>query len=164
MSTPSLEATLRELTDLEAIRDLARRYAHCVWRQDVDGAVGLFAEDGVMDTGDRPPIRGRAALLEAYQGMVGGSDLLPFVHNHVIDLHGDHASGNCYLDLRGSLEGRSMIGAGYYDDEYVRVDGEWKFRSRKLTMSHFVPLSQGWVESESDTQLGGSGATHRSET
>ena len=117
-----------------------------------------------MDTGDRPPIRGRAALLEAYQGMVGGSDLQPFVHNHVIELHGDRASGNCYLDLRGVLSGRSMIGAGYYDDEYVRVGGEWKFRSRKLTMSHFVPLSQGWVESESDTQLGGSGATQRSET
>ncbi len=164
MSTPGLEATIRELADREAIRDLARRYAHCVWRQDVSGAVELFAEDGVMDTGDRPPIRGRAALLEAYQGMVGGSDLLPFVHNHVIDLHGDHASGNCYLDLRGSQDGRSMIGAGYYDDEYVRVGGEWKFRSRKLTMCHFVPLSQGWVESESETQLGGSGATRRSET
>ena len=69
----------------------------------------------------------------------------------MIDLHGDHASGNCYLDLRGSLEGRSMIGAGYYDDEYVRVGGEWKFHSRKLTMCYFVPLSQGWIESESDT-------------
>jgi len=164
MSTPSLETTIRELADREAIRDLACRYAHCVWRQDVSGAVELFAEDGVMDTGDRPAIRGRAALLEAYQGMVGGAGLQPFVHNHVIELHGDHASGNCYLDLRGSLEGRSMIGAGYYDDEYVRVGGEWKFHSRKLTMCHFVPLSQGWVESESDTWFGGSGAIKRSET
>ena len=146
-----LEEIVRELADKESIRDLARRYAHCVWQRDADGAADLFAEDGVMDTGDRPPIRGRAALLEAYQGMVGGSDLQPFVHNHVIELHGDHASGYCYLDLRGVLSGRSMIGAGYYDDEYVRVGGEWKFRSRKLTMCHFVPLSEGWVESESDT-------------
>jgi ketosteroid isomerase-like protein len=163
MSTPSLEAAVRELADREAIRDLARRYADCVWRKDFPGAVELFSEDGVMDTGDRPPIRGRAALLEAYQGMVGDADFQPFVHNHVIELQGDHATGRCYLDLRGSRDGRSMIGAGYYDDEYVRVGGEWKFRSRKLTMCHFVPLSQGWVESESETQLGESGAIERSE-
>jgi ketosteroid isomerase-like protein len=148
VGAPDLEATVRELADREAIRDLARRYAHCVWSKDVGGAVALFAEDGVMDPGDRPPIRGRAALREAYQGMVGGAELQPFVHNHVIELRGDYATGNCYLDLRGSQDGRSMIGAGYYDDEYVRVGGEWKFRSRKLTMCHFVPLSEGWVESE----------------
>jgi hypothetical protein len=40
-----------------------------------------------------------------------------------------------------------MIGSGYYDDRYVRVDGQWKFRSRKLTMCHFVPLREGWAES-----------------
>jgi ketosteroid isomerase-like protein len=148
MSTPNLEATVRELADREAIRDLARRYAHCVWCRDVSGAVELFAEDGVMDTGDRPAIRGRAALLEAYQGMVGGAELQPFVHNHVIELHGEEATGNCYLDLRGSVEGRSMIGAGSYEDAYVRIAGEWKFRSRKLTMCYFVPLSEGWVQSE----------------
>ena len=38
-----------------------------------------------------------------------------------------------------------MIGSGYYDDEYVRVGEQWKFRSRKLTLSYFVPLSQGWA-------------------
>ena len=163
MSNVPAFATLRELTDREAIRDLARRYAHHVWQKEIAAAVDLFAEDGEMDTGQAPPLRGRAALLEAYERMLGDARFQPFVHNHVIELHGDHATGHCYLDLRGSQDGRSMIGAGYYDDEYVRVGGEWKFRSRKLTMSHFVPLSQGWVESESDSELGGSGAIERSE-
>jgi len=56
------DATLRALADESAIRDLARRYAHCVWQGDAEGAAALFAEDAVMDTGDRPPLAGRAAI------------------------------------------------------------------------------------------------------
>jgi ketosteroid isomerase-like protein len=148
LTEPGAEALIRRLADLEAIRDLARRYAHCVWQRDVKGAIDLFTDDGVMDTGDRPAIRGRAALLEAYQAMVGGAELHPFVHNHVVELEGDRATGTCYLDLRATLEGRSMIGSGWYDDEYARVEGGWRFRSRTLRMVYLVPLREGWAEQE----------------
>ncbi len=131
------EETIRRLADAEAIRDLARRYAHCVWQRDVEGAVELFCEDGVMDTGDRPALRGREEMREAYQQMFTQAELCPFVHNHVLRLAGDTATGTCYLDLRARLEGKRMTGFGYYDDEYVRLDGEWRFRSRKLNMCEF---------------------------
>ena len=54
-----LESHVQRLLDLEAIRDLPRRYAHCVWTRDVEGAVALFTADGVMDgrsriAADRP--------------------------------------------------------------------------------------------------------------
>jgi ketosteroid isomerase-like protein len=145
MGSEKMEETVRRLADEHAIRDLARRYAHCVWRKDVTGAVGLFTDDGEMDTGDRPPMKGKAALTESYQGMITGPDFLPFVHNHIVELNGNTATGTCYLDLRATVEGKSMIGAGHYDDQYVRIGGEWKFRSRKLKMNFFVPLSEGWT-------------------
>ena len=129
------EAEVRRLANVEAIRDLARRYAHCVWQRDVEGAVGLFAEDCAMDTGDRPVIRGRAALLEAYQAMLAASELHPMVHNHVIDLQEDRASGTCYLELRARIDGKAMAGLGHYEDRYVRVGSAWKFESRVLAMS-----------------------------
>jgi ketosteroid isomerase-like protein len=144
----STDALVRRLADLEAIRDLACRYAHCVWQKDVSGAVDLFTEDGEMNTGDRPPIVGRAALLESYKGMLGEAAFQPFVHNHVIELNGDAATGTCYLDLRAVNDGQSMIGAGYYEDVYVRVDGAWKFRSRKLNLVWYVPIAQGWAKNE----------------
>jgi len=150
MASASIEAGLRELTDREAIRDLARRYAHHVWRKEVPEAIGLFTDDGEMDTGDAPVIRGREALIASYERMLGDAEFHPFVHNHVIDVRGDTATGTCYLDLRASQAGRSMIGAGYYDDRYVRVDGTWKFRSRKLTLCYLVPLREGWAESRDD--------------
>ena len=111
MKQPTTEELVRSLADKDSIRDLARRYADCVWRRDISGAVALFADDGVMDTGTGAPIVGRAALLEAYQGMLTG-DLQPFVHNHVIELAGDRATGRCYLDLRATRDGISMIGIG----------------------------------------------------
>ena len=99
-----------------------------------------------MDMGDRPPIEGRAALLEVYQATFDTSTFKPFVHNHVIKLAGDRASGVAYVDLRYTAEGKSMIGSGFYTDEYVRVGDGWKFKSRRLTTRFLVPLLEGWAE------------------
>ena len=140
-----VDATVAELADKEAIRDLACRYAHCVWQKDIDGAIELFAEDGQMDMGTLPPITGREALREAYRQTVGGGAFRPFVHNHLVELDGDRATGICYLDLRAEADGKSMIGAGFYRDDYVRTAGGWKFQSRKLTLDFFVPLEEGWT-------------------
>ncbi len=145
----SLEAEVRRLSDLEAIRDLARRYAHCVWTRDVPGAADLFTTDGCMDTGTQPPIRGREALLASYQNLLGPAVFEPFVHNHVIRLDGERATGTCYLDLRATMDGRSLIGSGYYEDEYAREDGCWRFRLRRLTMRYLVPIEPGWARPES---------------
>jgi len=142
VSEASAAERLERLEDLEAIRDLARRYADCVWRRDVEGAVALFAADGVMDTGERPPIRGRAALSSAYREMVAGSsEFLPFVANHVIDLDGDRATGRCYLDLRATIDGERRIGGGHYEDVYVRRADGWRFASRKLVLKFLEPAA-----------------------
>jgi ketosteroid isomerase-like protein len=143
MTTNAIESLVRELSDKEAIRDLARRYAHCVWKDDADGAIGLFAEDGQMEIRGRA-ITGREALLDAYRSMLVGLDLQPFVHNHVIELAGDHATGTCYLDLRATMDGKSMLGSGWYDDRYVRTAKGWKFASRALTMKFLAPVQEGW--------------------
>lgn len=133
MEGRTTEEIVRELADLEAIRDLARRYAHCVWQKDVLGAIDLFAEDAVMDMGDRPPIEGRAALLEVYQATFDASTFKPFVHNHVIEISGDEATGTVYLDLRSiNEEGKPMTGHGFYRDQYARTDAGWKFVRREL--------------------------------
>ena len=151
MDAPELAATVRQLADKEAIRNLARLYAHHVWQLDIDALVDLFADDGEMDTSLEEPIRGRAALREAFQRLVDDNqaDLQPFVHNHVVEIDGDRASGTAYIDLRSIRDGRSMLGSGYYSDQYVREEGAWKFQSRRLTLRFFVPLHEGWAESGS---------------
>ena len=143
MDGEKLEAALRALADREAIRGLTDRYAHCVWTKDAAAIAALFVEDGVMDTGDGRPLKGRETITKVYQRVFARNEFQPFVHNHLITLAGDSASGTCYLDLRGTVDGKRMIGAGHYDDRYVRVDGEWKFLSRRLAMRFLVPLNEG---------------------
>ncbi len=138
-----LDSTVQRLADLEAIRDLARRYAHSVWRQDPEGASSLFADDGVMETGDRPPLEGRAAIHAEYTQVFGQSDFHPFVHNHVIELDGDRATGTVYLDLRAGADGRRMIGYGFYRDDYVRTGEGWKFARRTLQMIEYAEQPLG---------------------
>lgn len=150
MSGPGADA-LQRLLDLEAIRDLVRRYAYCIWRRDADGAAALFAETGVMDPGDRPPLVGPTAIRTAYRAILPASDLQPFVHDHLIELDGDRATGSCHLDLRMTRDGRRHLGAGCYDDRYVRVDGCWKFASRRLTMQFLVPYLEGPTEDGTPT-------------
>lgn len=145
MTPEELAHTVRELADKEAIRDLACRYAHYVWHHDADSITALFTDDGEMDTSLEPPIQGREALAEAFQRLIGNADFQPFVHNHVVELDGDRATGTCYVDLRAIQDGKSMIGSGFYKDRYVRSDGAWKFRSRSLELRFFVPLEEGWV-------------------
>ncbi len=149
MSRTSRDAMLQALADREAIRDLACRYAHHVWQKQGAAAIELFTEDGEMDTGNPPVLRGRTTLLEAYERMLGDGNFQPFVSNHVISLDGDEASGTCYLDLRATRDERSMLGSGFYEDRYRREEGEWRFRSRRLHLSWLVPLDEGWVDRES---------------
>ena len=97
MKATSLEAAVREIADRDAIRDLARRYAHCVWQDDIETMIELFTDDGVMDPEIRPPIKGREALLESFKDMLDAGDFQPFVHNHVIKLEGDKAMVNRFF-------------------------------------------------------------------
>jgi len=133
---------IRRLLDLEEIRDLARRYAHCVWQGDAAGAAALFAEDGEMDTGDRPPIRGRAQIRASYEEIFQSQAFRPMIHNHVVDLDGETATGTCYLDVRADLYGVDKVGLGSYQDRYVRTTDGWKFLSRRLTLQSFVDASE----------------------
>ena len=133
----SMEEQIQRLADLEAIRDLARRYAHCVWQRDAAGCIALFTRDAVMDTGDRPPIVGHEDMLASYEAIFAGTELNPMVHNHVIELDGDRATGHCYLDLRAVTPDAPMKGHGFYVDEYVRTPEGWKFASRKLSMADY---------------------------
>lgn len=132
------EETLAGLVDREEIRDLPARYCDCVWRGDVSGIVELFTVDGsfVVKAPEGEDIhRGREALLKIYTEGLRDLQPRPYIHNHVVELGYDgRATGRCYVDLRSEKRNMEWIGAGYYDDEYVKVGEHWKFASRYFTV------------------------------
>ena len=145
MATTSTETLLQEVIDREAIRTLPVRYCHCVWQQDLDGYVNLFTEDGSMSTNDPTLPRGQGR--KELRQMIGeGLDTMkprPFIHNHVIELLGpDQATGTCYVEVRLLRDGKKWALMGWYNDEYAKVGGEWKFKSRQITIDSFAPVSE----------------------
>ena len=145
MSGKSAETILQEVVDREAIRDLVKTYCHVVWREDLDAYPTLYAEDGLLrwTNPEHPPVRGRAALREMIGSMVGPYKPRHFVHNHVVQLLGaDRATGQCCVEGRLLLDGgEDGFLVAYYDDEYVKLDGNWKFKVREVTLEYFGPRS-----------------------
>jgi ketosteroid isomerase-like protein len=148
-SAPGDDA-LGRLSDLEAIRDLARTYAHEVWRKSVSGVVGVFSDDAHLDLGTMPPVEGRAGVTAAYEEVFSKDRFLPFVHQHLVDLDGDTATGTCYIEVWGTAGGQRVLGGGYYDDRYRRTGDGWKISHRKINMLPFIPMGPERAEEPED--------------
>ena len=146
MANSSLQAQLQEVLDREAIRTLPQRYCHCVWQKDLDGYAALFTEDGTFGTDDPslPRGQGRQQLRGLIEGALNDLGPRPFIHNHVIELTGpDSATGTCYVEVHLLKEGKKWEMRGWYNDEYAKVGGEWKFKSRQITTDSFGPENEG---------------------
>lgn len=141
------EQKLREIADREEIRELVSRYALGIARAAPVG--DLFTEDGIFIQrvpGQEPQeFRGRAALGPMYAEVAKTVGPLPMIHNHIIDVQGDEATGQSSIEIRMTADGRSMIASGYYDDRYRRVDGRWRFAKRDATVFHLCSLQEGWA-------------------
>lgn len=144
----SADQRIREIADREEIRELVARYALGIAR---GWQVGhLFTDDGIFiqRLPGVPPeqFQGKDALIPMYQNVADTSRPLPMIHNHIIVIDGDKGEGQCSIELRMSHEGQSMIGSGYYEDEYRRVNGRWRFAKRDATLFHICSLLEGWAK------------------
>lgn len=151
MSLEAIEKRLQVLEDIEAIKRLKRMYcSYCDDNYDADALANLFVEDAVWDGGTlRPRIEGRSAIREFF---VAAKHRLPFaihmVLNPIIEVEGDRAKGTWYLFQPCTFadEDRAVWGSARYDEEYVRQDGQWKFKNLALTSFFWTPFDEGWVK------------------
>ncbi len=141
------EQQIRELADREEIRALVSRYALGITRN--FPVYDLFTEDAVfIDRIPERPVReftSQATLKAMYQAVPSSTPPLPMIHNHVIDVRGDEATGICSIEIRWVENGESVISSGYYDDSYRRVNGRWMFSKRDVKFFHWVKLKEGWA-------------------
>jgi uncharacterized protein (TIGR02246 family) len=137
------EELLQELSDREAIRYLVNRYCQVLWREELDEYPKLYAEDAILrwTNPGRTPVQGRTALREMIGTMVHAHRKpRQFLHNHTVQLLGpDTAKGQCCTEVRNILDGKEGYIVCYYEDDYVKIDGEWKFKVREVTIEYFGP-------------------------
>ena len=152
MSLQNLERRIRVLEDIEEIKVLKRRYcAYCDDNFDADGIASVFTEDAVWDGGPRGKMEGRGQIRRYFQKT---PQWMPFaVHmvlNPIIEVNGDTAKGTWYLFQACTLaEGDQAIwGSARYDEDYVRVNGQWLVQHLRLTSNFWTPFEDGWVKTQ----------------
>lgn len=156
----ALESKVQELADREAIRDLRFRYHEYINDSKFSEIAGLFTEDGDLLFGHLGNAHGHEQINRFFGGLLTKPDdarkskqprvsrVRQFIHNHVVELHGDHARGFSYLEAKPVYKGESYVVAARYDDEYVRQNGQWKFKKMALTPYFMVPLKEGWAQDD----------------
>jgi len=120
--------------DRLAILDLAGRYNQAFDHGDVDAWVETFTTDGVFADAGGFSVQGTDEL-RAFAGKAAQGDVAVRHWNssHVIEGNGDTATHSCYLMIIMMDEVPTIFGIGRYDDEFKKVDGEWRFSRRLVT-------------------------------
>ena len=141
MDAGDLARRIQRLEDIEAIKQLKARCSLHVDRGERDAFADLFVGDGEF-VGAFQTLVGRAAIRAARFWPF----MVHYVSNPIIDVVGDRASGVWYfLRPYTAPDGKAHWASGVYDDDYLRVDGIWRFKRIRIVNFFACPYDQGWV-------------------
>jgi SnoaL-like domain len=133
--------------DRALIEDLQARYLFAFDFGDAEGYANTFAPDGILDFGQGES-KGRKAIAEfiaaGRKRTVEARAKTPagerpsigrhIINNMVIKINGNKAHGVAYwTHMTSGSNGRGTVDFfGHYEDELVKVRGEWLFARRRI--------------------------------
>ncbi len=145
-----IEARVRRLEDIEAIKQLKAKYWRCVDRKLWDEMNKVFTEDATADYGPKSKLKGRQAIVQFLKSSLGADTVIT---SHVgqrpeIELTSEStATGtwwlNDYIVMQPNTRRR---GYAFYEDEYVKDGGTWRIEEHQVghlagRMGHAQALS-----------------------
>lgn len=126
---------LNQLADEMAIRALADQFSDAANRKDGTLFQSLWANDGTWIIG--PPINvsfsGKNTMGDHLVHMLGLWDFfVQLTTSGVVRLEGDHAYARFYVQeiARAKVNGTGNFNLSMYEDELVKIAGQWYFRKR----------------------------------
>jgi hypothetical protein len=146
----NVEARLRRLEDVEAIRTLKARYCSFADRgfsgagHDDEAFAALFTEDGVFEA-SAGALRGRQAIRERCRSFHPLS--MHLVTNPEIEVDGDRARAawSAYVPT-ATADGRALVVAGRYEERLVRTAEGWRYEYVGFTPAFRSPYEDGWAK------------------
>lgn len=156
MDSKDLEARVKTLEDIEEIRKLKATYCYLCDVGTTEASVrreliSHFTKEASVDFGMGPESRFQGwDGLEVFFGTIvpmGVTFSMHMVHNPIIDVNGDKATGRWYYEAPtiDTTTGKAQWMAGTYEEEYVREDGQWKFSSISTKWKYITPYDEGWA-------------------
>lgn len=138
--------TPAEWVDREDIRELI---GHLNWLSDdgqLDELLEHFVDDLTYEVEGMATFHDKPSLRIFYEQVFSSFSMR--IHrssNEVIEVHGDEARSKCYWRADLDKNGLALVSAGRYYDDFIRVNGRWKVKSRRATMTYISPLDEGWA-------------------
>ena len=126
-----MNATVQDLLDREAIRDVLLRYARGVDRKDLDLVAACFTPDAAYD-GALGVGTVATALAALHSAMARYAATMHFMPHQHIELHGDSATSETYAVAYHRLAGEPTlftVGVRYLD-ELSRHGDRWLIHRR----------------------------------
>lgn len=150
--TPEEIAELRNLLEIEKIRKVKLLYSQLMDSRDIDALADIFAEDAICEFGPYGTWHGQDEIRANYHQVF--KDAAPY--------DGIHATTNQWVELTGPTTAVSrtylidvsheanprvnpVVWYGLYDEDYEKIDGEWKVK--RCSLQFLWPerlINEGW--------------------
>ena len=151
MDMTELEQRLTRMEDIEAIKQRKAEYCDiCDDDHNPDRITTIFAEDGIWEGGAGfGKAQGHAAIRELFkkfQTMISFSQHQ--VLNPVIKINGDRATGIWYFfgPFTFYKNNQAKWLAARYQDDYVKVNGEWKIQHMRARGRMTTDYEKSWAD------------------
>ena len=131
-----LEARIRVLEDIEAIKRLKAKYWRCLDRKLWTEMEDVFAKDATADYGPKYRLAGREAILQFLKASLGPDSVSTSHGGHSpdIDITGATTAKGIWTlnNLMTRESGTRIMEWGHYEDEYVEEGGRWSISRTKI--------------------------------
>ena len=130
--------TPQQAADIIEIGQLRSSYQWYFDSCDLEGLLSIFTEDAVCDFGPFGLWQGKEAIREGYSKNIWPpDDRFATIHNTtnpLIEVNGDTAIGKWFLldHILGPAGESPLKIIGTYNDEFRRVDGQWKISRTRI--------------------------------
>ena len=138
MDMSALEARITRLEDIEAIKQLKARYCEiCDDMHNPDRIASVFAEDGIWESDDFGKAQGHAEIKALFQNF---KEMFNFsqhnIMNPIIEVNGERATAMWYImgPWTYTETGEKKWFTLRYDDDYVKINGEWKYQHLRVVL------------------------------
>ena len=164
MSAKDIEKRLQMVEDILAIDKLEKVYGYYLDNGQNGKIVDMFSDNAEsVEISDRGVFKSKEGINKffcRYLEHGEDADLKEFPHGRllvhqqhqgVIDVapDGKTAKGRWYLIMIQAwpVEGqeRSVLGHGVYENEFVKENGEWKFKKMFMSLNFRSPIGEGWT-------------------
>lgn len=118
--------------DRTEILELDSRMIHSFDNGEDEVWLGCFTPDAIIELADGTRFEGHESLRRYRSELNGAAPLRHTPATHWIQGSGAHATMRSYFTMASLSNPSRLVSAGRFEDQLEKVDGEWKFKERRV--------------------------------